>query len=227
MTTPARRKKRRGPGRPTKKKEKAQETDLRAQLVTAARALFAEKGFEKTSTREIASAVGANIGLISYYFGGKEELYLAVLQESAQQLQAGPVFTLSLEGMDRAGFRALMRGVIALHIGGLLADPELMLIVQRELLDGAPRCLPIINGPMQQMLDQLVLVLKEGKRLGFVRPELHEVTFLMLLSRAISGYFYLHRQLKGRADVVEQLPAPESEAALDQIFSIFCDGALS
>jgi AcrR family transcriptional regulator len=220
MKRVASKKKVRGPGRPL------HETELRGRLLAAARALFAAKGFEKTSTREIARLVGANIGLISYYFGSKEELYLAVLQQSAEQLQAGAVFAVSLEGMDRAAFRELMRGIIALHLGSLMAEPELMLIVQRELLDGATRSQALINGQMQQMLEQLVLVLQEGKRLGYVRPDLHEVTFLMVLSRAITGYFYLHRQLKGRAKVVEQLLDPESAAALDQLVGIFFDGAL-
>lgn len=224
----ARKTKRRGPGRPT------QETDLRARLLDAARALFAEQGFEKTSTREIARRVGANVALIAYHFGGKEELYLAVMEDLAARMQASPVFTISLEGMDRAAFRQLLRSVIALHLRSLMAEPELMLIVQRELLDGAPRSLPLINGLMQQLLNGLVATLKEGKRMGFVRPGLHEVSFLMVLSRAITGYYFLHRQLHGKALVVSQMVAPDaaafpeelSEELIDQLCLVFLDGAL-
>lgn len=226
MTKTASRKKRRGPGRPPKQAAAATGTDLRGQLLAAARALFADKGFDKTSTREIASAVGANLALIAYYFGSKEELYLAVLQESAERLRAGPVFSICLTGMSRAEYQALLRGVITLHLQALAAEPELMLIVQRELLDGAPRCLPLINGLMQEMLQHLVEVLREGKRLGYVRQELHEVTFLMLLSRAITGYFFLHQKLAGRAALVEDLVPPTTEAAVDQIFLAFFAGAL-
>jgi AcrR family transcriptional regulator len=226
MTKTASRKRRRGPGRPPKGAGSATETDLRGRLLEAARALFAQKGFDKTSTREIASAVGANLALIAYYFGSKEELYLAVLRESAERLRAGPVFSVCLDGLSRAEFRELLRGVIALHLAALRAEPELMLIVQRELLDGAPRCLPLINGLLQEMMQHLVLVLREGKRLGYVRKELHEVTFLMLLSRAITGYFFLHHQLAGRAALVEDLVPPTTEAAVDQIFLAFFAGAL-
>lgn len=208
-------------GRPLK------ETELRGKLLSAARALFAEKGFEKTSTRDIASAAGANIGLIAYYFGGKEELYLAVLQESAERMRQSAVFSVCLDGMERAAFRELMRGLIALHIASLAAEPELMLIVQRELLEGAPRSRVLINGMMQQLLEQLVLLLREGKRLGYVRPELHEVTFLMVLSRAITGYYFLHRQLQGKAAPVAQMLAPETPEALEQLFTIFFEGALT
>lgn len=47
----------------------------------AALRLFAEKGFSKTSTREIAQAAGANVAAISYYFGDKAGLYRAVFTE--------------------------------------------------------------------------------------------------------------------------------------------------
>ncbi|MDQ1096986.1 MULTISPECIES: TetR/AcrR family transcriptional regulator [Chryseobacterium] len=44
-------------------------------ILFAAERLFAEKGFEGTSTREIAKAANVNISMISYYFGSKEKLY--------------------------------------------------------------------------------------------------------------------------------------------------------
>ena len=53
----------------------------RQNLLTCALKLFAEKGFAKTSTREIALAANANIGAISYYFGDKAGLYRATFVE--------------------------------------------------------------------------------------------------------------------------------------------------
>jgi len=44
-------------------------------ILFAAEKLFAENGFEGTSTREIAKAANVNISMISYYFGSKEKLY--------------------------------------------------------------------------------------------------------------------------------------------------------
>ncbi len=52
--------------------------EARHRLLDAALALFAEKGFAKTSTREIALAAQVNIAAISYYFGDKAGLYRAV-----------------------------------------------------------------------------------------------------------------------------------------------------
>lgn len=43
-------------------------------ILFAAEKLFAEQGFEKTSTREISREANVNISMISYYFGSKEKL---------------------------------------------------------------------------------------------------------------------------------------------------------
>ena len=53
----------------------------RQKLVLAALKLFAEKGFEGASTRDIADAAGANISAIRYYFGDKAGLYRAAFTE--------------------------------------------------------------------------------------------------------------------------------------------------
>jgi AcrR family transcriptional regulator len=53
----------------------------RQKLVLAALKLFAEKGFEGASTREIADAASANVSAIRYYFGDKAGLYRAAFTE--------------------------------------------------------------------------------------------------------------------------------------------------
>lgn len=53
----------------------------RERLLRAGLALFAQQGFSKTSTREIAEAAQTNIAAISYYFGDKAGLYRAVFFE--------------------------------------------------------------------------------------------------------------------------------------------------
>lgn len=66
---------------PAGRKQRSDGAGARAQLLQTALRLFSEKGFSKTSTREIALAAGANIAAISYYFGDKAGLYRAVFTE--------------------------------------------------------------------------------------------------------------------------------------------------
>jgi AcrR family transcriptional regulator len=48
-------------------------------ILDAAETLFMEHGFEATSVRLITAAAGANLAAANYHFGGKEELFQAVL----------------------------------------------------------------------------------------------------------------------------------------------------
>jgi AcrR family transcriptional regulator len=53
----------------------------RARLVAAALRIFAEKGYEGATTRDICEAAGANVSAIRYYFGDKAGLYRAAFTE--------------------------------------------------------------------------------------------------------------------------------------------------
>jgi AcrR family transcriptional regulator len=57
----------------------------RAQIVETAAALFAKKGFYRTTTREIARKVGVSEAMIFKHFARKEKLYASILDWKAQQ----------------------------------------------------------------------------------------------------------------------------------------------
>lgn len=60
---------------------------VRGQLLQAARELFLDNEFRAVSIRQIASAAGVNGAMVSYYFGGKQGLYLAMVDEMLLSLQ--------------------------------------------------------------------------------------------------------------------------------------------
>src|ERR687885_1996732 len=51
------------------------------QILLTAEKLFAQKGYDGTSVRDIAEEAGVNIAMISYYFGSKEKLIQALFEE--------------------------------------------------------------------------------------------------------------------------------------------------
>jgi AcrR family transcriptional regulator len=53
-------------------------------LLTAADALFDERGYDAATVREIGERAGVDPALIARYFGGKEGLYLATLQQDGR-----------------------------------------------------------------------------------------------------------------------------------------------
>src|SRR5579862_1414401 len=50
-------------------------------LLDAARAVFAEQGFDKTSIADLVERAGSSVGSLYHHFGGKSELFLALWHE--------------------------------------------------------------------------------------------------------------------------------------------------
>ena len=93
----------------------------RERLLHSAIRLFAEHGYAKTSTRELAQAAGTNAAAISYYFGDKAGLYRAAFAQQSSDPQDNialydqPHFTLrqSLEGFYAQLLAPMQQGEIA------------------------------------------------------------------------------------------------------------------
>lgn len=60
--------------------EKKKQNLSRKKIINSAIMLFASKGFESTTTREICKHAGVNLSLIPYYFGNKEGLYANIVE---------------------------------------------------------------------------------------------------------------------------------------------------
>jgi AcrR family transcriptional regulator len=60
--------------------------ERREQLLDVGRSLFAERGFEATSTEEIAARAGVSKPIVYEHFGGKEGLYAVVIDREMQRL---------------------------------------------------------------------------------------------------------------------------------------------
>jgi AcrR family transcriptional regulator len=57
------------------------------QVLAAARALFAQRGYGAVTMDEVADAVGVTKPLLYIYFGNKEHLYLACMEPAAEELR--------------------------------------------------------------------------------------------------------------------------------------------
>lgn len=57
--------------------------DKKTHIMEVAIELFAEKGFEGTSIRDLATKADVNVAMINYYFGSKEKLFECMVKQKA------------------------------------------------------------------------------------------------------------------------------------------------
>jgi len=115
----------RGPGRPANKPGR---TDRRKALIDAAASLFASRGFDSVSVREVAEEAGVTPAMISYYFKDKQGLQRAVLESGLDHL---------LEAVSAIGERddkSIMDEFISTYIQAINDDPWIPQLMVREVL---------------------------------------------------------------------------------------------
>ena len=99
-------------GRPPKSQADPDEGNRRRPLIEAAARLFRAKGFEGTSTRDIAAAAGMRSGSPFYHFDSKNALLYVVVQEGmafAAQSQKDALARLPEGASPREQLRSLVR----------------------------------------------------------------------------------------------------------------------
>ena len=94
--------------------EPSENLNRRADLVRVAARLFREKGFDGTTIRDIAHAVGMRSGSPFYHFANKHELLMAVMEEG---LRLGLERTRDALGDDTMPAAERFRQLVRVHYG--------------------------------------------------------------------------------------------------------------
>ena len=96
-----------------------------------AEALFAERGFDGTSIREIAEQAGATKALIYHYYDSKEALYQTLLEDAV----SGVVAQIEAIATDGTEPEAQIRAVVQVFIDAYHDAPHRFQMVQRTIDD--------------------------------------------------------------------------------------------
>ncbi len=102
--------------------------ERRTRILDAAIAVLARDGIAETTTRKIAAEAGVNQAMLRYYFGSKDDLLFAVLQEMMRQTRE-IVQQATLRGQD---LRAMLLSGLLAFWQHFESRPELQ-ILQYEL----------------------------------------------------------------------------------------------
>jgi AcrR family transcriptional regulator len=71
----------------TRSEQSEEQQHTRERIIAAASSVLAAKGYDATTLREISREAQAAPGLVHYYFGGKDQLLVEVLQAAGQQFR--------------------------------------------------------------------------------------------------------------------------------------------
>ena len=164
---------------PRRKAEAGLEPNRRAELLRAAAKLFVEKGFDATTTRDIAEAVGMRSGSPFYHFRSKQALLKAAMIEG---LDAGRErLAAAIEGIADPEQR--LRVLVRTHLGTLLEGDcrSPLLVSETRALDDQARseiadAFDRYQVPWQQTLDELA----EAGKLASAAPPVRLLLFGML-----------------------------------------------
>jgi len=161
----------------------------RDRILEAALEVFAERGFDGARTRDIAERADANLGLLTYYFGGKEPLWRAAVAHAFEALAtelAGVTAQAESDaaGDERARLEKLLRGFVRF----LSRRPEFMRLMNDESRRDGPRMRWLSNHHVKPMVAALAQIVKRAQARGLV-PEIPLVNFHYIALGAAGLFF--------------------------------------
>ena len=103
-------------------------TPLEEQILQIAEELFLEKGFDSTSTTDIAKKVGCNQALVHYYFRTKENLFMQIFAKKQEM-----VFS-CLRLREESDFKTALNDFIDAYFDLLMRNRKLPFFIINELI---------------------------------------------------------------------------------------------
>jgi TetR/AcrR family transcriptional regulator len=193
------------------------DNDCRVALLAVATPLFAEKGFNGVSVREIAGFAGVNVSMISYYFGGKEGLYGAVLTEQFAVLsRVAEIAQMDTDPLNK--FELYVRATVARY----RRNPFLLRFYTSELTNPTPCFTTIVKPAIQGVVKILQEFFTDGLSHHQFREGLDPTDTALALAGMINFYFLLE---PATGELVDHSPERD-EQLIRHIMDIFKNGVL-
>lgn len=200
----------------------------RKRLLDAATQLFAEKGLDGTSTRDLAKTADLNVSLISYYFGGKEGLYKAVISEFAETARSETdrfLEAVDLESLDRETFRQVMKEFVGLMLNFKFQRRDIHLILQREVMQGLPHSRNVYENIFSKITETIVRIYQVGQEKNFVRKEINPYILFLSMVHSSDVYFQVSQCKTGIYEHILKLPE-QMDLYIEQVFMVYVEGVL-
>ncbi|MCX7890249.1 MAG: TetR family transcriptional regulator [Rhodobacteraceae bacterium] len=165
----------------------------RARILAAARTEFARKGLGGARVDAIATRARANKRMIYHYFGSKERLFEAVLEDAYLGIRAAEQgLNLDLLAPEEA-----LETLVRFTWDYYLKHPEFLTLVNSENLHRARHLkkLPAVRAAGARLVGMVQAILDRGVAAGVFRPGIDAVQLNVTI--AAVGYYYLTNRFTG------------------------------
>lgn len=209
--------------------DKVEDLGARQRLLEVSVKLFAERGLDGTSVRDIAKESGLNLSLVSYYFGGKEGLYLELIQGFARNVSEELERVISLferESPTAENIKKFLGALVESFSAIRLSHPDMGRILQRERASGLPYASEVYEKTFAPIADALVRQLVKAQKKGLVRKEVNPLLVVIFLQESIIGF---HNLMECPLQIT-QSPLVKTKNFKDfqnQLVNIFINGILT
>ena len=160
--------------------------DKQIQILQVAEKLFAEKGYDGTSIRDISKEAKINIAMVSYYFGSKEKLLerLIYFRTSGLKMKLENLFKENLPPLEK------IEKFIELYIERIDHNRDLYQILHFEISSNKRAMdLKAFTDIKKGNLESLTKIIEEGQAQNSFKKEIN----IPLLTPTILGtYFHFH-----------------------------------
>ncbi len=187
------------------------EPSTRERLLDAAEVLFAQKGYESVSIREIAGEADVNLAAINYHFQGKQNLYVEVLRRrltpKREKLLAA-IAAVEAADEDQPRLEMLIRAFVGTHLEDALVSPRGLLglhLMSREMSEprhGARVLVQELIGPVRARILNLVR--------EFL-PAAEEMKIQMIIGSMVGQFLYYAMYWHNHQTMADK--SPDVEAA--------------
>ncbi|OHV04939.1 TetR/AcrR family transcriptional regulator [Mycobacterium talmoniae] len=129
-------------------------------LIEVAGALFAEKGYAATASKEITERAGTNIAAVNYHFGSREGLYIAVLEEVDRRLIDLDVLD-DVQRSSQTAAQKLGRVIDTILSGAAERSGWPVTLWAREILNPSPQFAVMLRDGVMPKFDILGSIVSE------------------------------------------------------------------
>ncbi len=190
--------------------------DKKKQIRDAAIRLFALKGYSDVSIRDIGKEAGVNSAAISYYFGGKRELYADILEKGSNLL-----VDFVEKAADGTRSPTEVMEMYAHFFFRLMEDrPYILRIFSWEMIHPTDVFASIGKERFAMVLMVLRGALTEGMEEGCFRKDL-KPTEVCISWAGMVVYYYLMNEIKKRFEVEEDI---SEESYMTQAYDVLMNG---